>query len=255
MKYLSRLRITFLTFIIMFPFLVLTFMSFTKSWFYPSLFPKVWTWEAWQFVLSDEDFLMLMLKSSALSVSVALISTILAFFVTRQLYLFRFDQRIYSVAYLPYSFSPVIYAFCIQFMFIQIGLRGSYFGVFIAQLLISFPYSVLLFSKHWGNKMRNLEAVSLSLGASSTQTFLLITLPVSIRIIGLSIIQSFLISWFDYGLSWVIGAGSVNTITLKIYQYISESNLAFASMASLVLLLPPTVVVIIQNKIWNRYVA
>ncbi|GAB1397920.1 hypothetical protein MASR1M65_27000 [Saprospiraceae bacterium] len=134
-------------------------------------------------------------------------------------------------------------------MFIRSGLKGTYAGVLIAQLLISFPFVVLLFSKHWNHELKNQEILSMSLGASEYQTVVRVTLPLTMRLIKLSLIQTFLISWFDYGISLVIGRGIAQTAILRVYQYIAEANIAYAATASLVLLIPPVMLSIVQHKL------
>lgn len=51
--------------------------------------------------------------------------------------------------------------------------------------------------------------------------------------------QAFLISWFEYGLTTLIGIGKVQTLTVKVFQYIGEANIFHAALASLLLALPP----------------
>lgn len=234
--------------LVLLPFCLLVFLSLTKSWFFPEILPKHFTTESWQGIISGGDFIVLLFKSVLLSCCVACVSSFLAFMISRNLSRYHFREIFYSLAYLPYSFSPVIYAFCIQFLFIRSGLKGSYAGVFAAQILITFPFAILLFARHWTREMQNQEMLSQSLGATSMQSFTKVVLPLSGKIIRLSLLQTFLISWFDYGISWVIGGGVTGTLMLKIYQYIAEANIAYAAAASLILLIPPVFVIIFQHK-------
>ncbi len=249
MKTTARIRIIVLINLVMIPFVFLLFLSIAGTWFFPDVLPGHWSLNAWHGLFSGNDFWWVLLKSVVLSSSVAILATAMAFFISRQLSRHRYRDILHSIAYLPYSFSPVIYAFCIQFLFIRSGLKGTYAGVLIAQLLISFPFAVLLFSKHWNHELKNQEILSMSLGASEYQTIVRVTLPLTMRLIKLSLIQTFLISWFDYGISLVIGRGIAQTAILRIYQYIAEANIAYAATASLVLLIPPVMLSIVQHKL------
>ena len=51
--------------------------------------------------------------------------------------------------------------------------------------------------------------------------------------------QTFLISWFQYGLTLLVGSGKVETLPLKVYDYVSEANLGYAAVAGCLLVLPP----------------
>lgn len=241
--------------LVLLPIAILLYISFTKSWFYPNLLPESWSGEAWKSVGLSAGLLKILVKSLLLSLTVSLVSTSFAFLISKQISAYKKADKLFSLAYLPYAFSPVIYAFCIQFVFIQAGLKGSYSGVFLAQLLITLPFAVLLFAKHWTLQLKNIESLSFSLGASKSQTWFKVILPISRQIIVLSLLQTFLISWFDYGMSWVIGSGVVETLSLRLFQYISESNVAFSAMASLTLIVPPMIILLFQHKIMIRDVA
>ena len=51
-------------------------------------------------------------------------------------------------------FAPVILAACLQVFFLRLGLTGRPGGVFLGQLLIAYPFAVILFSSFWNERMR-----------------------------------------------------------------------------------------------------
>jgi len=66
-----------------------------------------------------------------------------------------------------------------------------------------------------------------------------VLIPMSKLALLICFFQTFLISWFEYGLSSVIGLGQVRTLTIAVYQYIGESNQFVAALASCLIALPP----------------
>jgi putative spermidine/putrescine transport system permease protein len=48
-----------------------------------------------------------------------------------------------------------------------------------------------------------------------------------------------LISWFEFGFTNFIGVGKVQTLTIKVYQFVLEANPYLAALASCLLLFPP----------------
>ncbi len=60
--------------------------------------------------------------------------------------------------------------------------------------------------------------------------------------------QTFLISWFQYGLTLLIGAGKVQTLPIKVYDYVNEANIFYAAMASCLLILPPAALLWVNKR-------
>ncbi|MEO1805346.1 MAG: ABC transporter permease, partial [Bacteroidota bacterium] len=56
------------------------------------------------------------------------------------------------------------------------------------------------------------------------------------------------ISWFEYGLTTLIGVGKIQTLTLKVYQYVNEANIYFAALASCLLFLPPLILIWVNKR-------
>ncbi len=222
------------------PFVYLALLSAAGQWRYPRLWPEGLDFTAWRYVFSgDSSVGQSVLLSLLLSLSVAFLATISGFFISKSLAARREKQGLLTVAYFPYAFSPVVYAFCLNYLFIRLNLTGTTAGVVLAQYIITFPFAVILCSRHWSPELISLENVALTLGAAKRQAFLKVVLPLSKNMLLICFFQTFVISWFEYGLTSVIGLGKVQTLTVKTYQYIGESNLNFAALASTLLVFPP----------------
>ena len=153
-----------------------------------------------------------------------------------------------AFTYLPFVFSPVIFASVLNFYFIFLNLSGITIGVMIAQLFITLPFAILLFADYWDSKLKSLEDLVFTLGGNSSQAFLKVIIPISKNMLLLCFFQTFLTSWFDYGLTSIIGIGKIQTLTIKVFQYVGEANPYFAAVSSCLLLIPPMLLLFINKK-------
>lgn len=239
--------------LILFPFAFLLMLSVGRQWPYPAVFPEQWSLGNWQLVLGGSEGLgNSVLLSVLLSLSVATLSTGLSFWVSRHIAYHPKREAWLSLAYFPYVFAPVILAACLQFFFIVAGLYGTFGGVLLAQLFITFPYGVIFFSSFWNERLRSMEELVKTLGGSTLQAYAKVLVPVAKGALMTCFFQLFLISWFEYGLTNLIGVGKVPTLTLRVFQYVNEANIFLAALASCLLILPPVALLWLNRAVVFR---
>jgi putative spermidine/putrescine transport system permease protein len=188
------------------------------------------------------------LTSILISTLTASLATAVGFMVSKTL-AYHPRRPIFEIlTYLPYAFSPVVYAYCLNFFFNKANLTGNTEGVVLAQFILTFPFAIILFLNHWNAEMKAVEQLTYTLGGSVFQVYQRVLLPMSKPILTLCFFQTFLISWFEYGLTSVIGLGKVPTLTIKVYQFIGESNIYFAALASCLLVFPPLILMWFNRK-------
>ena len=66
-----------------------------------------------------------------------------------------------------------------------------------------------------------------------------VLLPLAWPLLRTALFQTFLLSWFDFGLTNLLSVGKVRTLTVQVFTYVGEANAQLAAVASLLLLLPP----------------
>ncbi len=132
------------------------------------------------------------------------------------------------------------------------GLYGTFGGVLLAQLFITFPYGVIFFSSFWNERLRSMEELVKTLGGSTLQAYAKVLVPVARGALMTCFFQLFLISWFEYGLTNLIGVGKVPTLTLRVFQYVNEANLFLAALASCLLILPPVALLWLNRSVVFR---
>ena len=96
------------------------------------------------------------------------------------------------------------------------------------------------------------DELARTLGAGGWQRPHHVHLPAAKSAVMLIAAQLFIFSWLEYGLVNTLGSGRVQTLTVKVYGYTQEANLALAAAACVLLVLPPTLVLIFTRRIHLR---
>lgn len=235
------------------PFGVLIYLSLSTEWYYPSLLSHTFTLLNWESFLGGRTGI---LKSTGLSIvislTVSVIATISGLFISRSMVYYTSGRWWLMSAYFPYVIAPVVLAVMLNYYFLQLGLSGTTIGVIAAQLLITLPYSIILFYGFWNRKIRSFENLADSLGGGFTDKVTHAILPSAKGLLTICFFQCFLISWFEYGLTQFIGTGKVETLTIMVYRFVTEANPYLAALAGTVLILPPIILLLINRKIIFR---
>ncbi len=234
---------------IAFPLVFLLVLSLGEKWGFPNLFPVKLTISNWIIIQNTEDnFFYVFINSLTIAISVAFMVTLFSFLLSKAIAYSKHKTVYLILAYIPYLLSPVIMAVLIHYFFIITNVTGTVAGVIIAQFLVAFPFGIIIFSSFWNQKIKAMEQLSYTLGSSISQTSLKIIVPLSKNTLVLCFFQIFLISWFEYGLTTIIGTGKVKTLTLSVFKFINEANIFLASIACVLLVIPPMILVYINKK-------
>ncbi|MFK7924815.1 MAG: ABC transporter permease [Bacteroidia bacterium] len=239
---MQRLITYLLSALILLPFVLLLGLSLAEAWRFPDVLPEAWTLAHWQQLFAlDAELGSSLLLSIGISLFVATLATSSGFLTSRYIAYSPLRERYLLLAYCPFVLSPVVYAACIHYFFIKMGLSGQVGGVLLGQLIIAYPFAVIICHAHWNERLRSMEQLVATLGGSRGAAFRRVILPISKGILLVCFFQTFLISWFEYGLTTLIGVGKVQTMTLKVFQYINEADIYLAALSSWLLFLPPAI--------------
>jgi putative spermidine/putrescine transport system permease protein len=228
------------------PFAYMVLLSVAKEWFFPALWPGAITDFHWKQL--DSTMFWAIGLSVGIAFFIGVISTLAGFLSAYYLARHPWRRWCLVLAYLPYAFSPVIYAHCIKYFFLVSDLAGRVTGVVLAQFILCYPFAFLLFYRHFDDDLNAMEDLSATLGAGQRAAFLRVILPISKEALLLCFAQTFLISWFEYGLSSVIGLGQVRTLTVMAYQYIGASNQYLAAVTACLICFPPLLLLWINQR-------
>jgi putative spermidine/putrescine transport system permease protein len=235
------------------PPVILFLLSLSRNWIFPSLLPQYFTVTAWIELFNENNGISeSLVLTLIISLSVATLATTAGFFSSKLIAYHKYRKQLLLLAYLPFVLSPVILAVCLKFYFIKIGLAGKVLGVVLATLIIAFPYSVIFFIGFWNRQIAQYEMLVNTLGGTASQAFRKVILPVAKPLLLVCFFQCFLIAWFEYGLTSIIGYGKVQTLTVKVYQFLTEANLFYAALACCLLVIPPILLLWINKRIIFR---
>ncbi|MGQ0697226.1 MAG: ABC transporter permease [Panacagrimonas sp.] len=222
------------------PLLLLVLLSVARDWTYPDLWPRDLQWTQWSLLAADsQGLLTAVLRSLGIGLAVAFSATALAFVSSRRVTLHRRRDSLLSLALLPFAISPVVLGVSLNYGWIQLHLAGNVFGVMLAQFLFAYAYGVLLLQGFWNARIAALCELAASLGASESQIWRRVRLPLARGLLGVCLFQTFLISWFDFALARLVGAGRVQTLPLKVFEYFGSGDFRLAAACGLLLVLPP----------------
>lgn len=236
------------------PISILLSLSFSKNWAFPALLANEFSSIAWNDLFSGgNDIRHSLLLSVVIAIIVAFTATTIGFFISKTIAYHSYRKQLLFLAYLPFVLSPVILAVCLKFYFIKLSLAGTVAGVIIAQLIIAIPYSIIFFSGFWNQKIKLFEQIVNTLGGTKIVALTKVIIPLSKPLLLVCFFQCFLISWFEYGLTSVIGYGKIQTLTIKVYQFLTEANIFYAALSCCLLIIPPVLLLWINKSIFLKY--
>lgn len=245
-----RARITAVVLAVAFgaPLALLVYLSVSMQWRYPALLDHPFTGQHWRWMLRGSPLLQSLGLSLALSLAVGAVATGIGAAVSRLLAYYTRSPYWLLGAYAPYVIAPVILAVMLNVYLLRLGLTGTAGGVMLAQLLITVPYALILFYGFWNERLRTMEHLVRTLGGHTRQVARHAIWPAARGLLAVCFFQTFLISWFEYGLTQYIGVGKVPTLTIMVFRYVSEANPYLAALASVLLVLPPLALLALNRR-------
>ncbi|MES2709390.1 MAG: ABC transporter permease [Verrucomicrobiota bacterium] len=233
-----------------FPLAYLVLLSVAGDWAFPHILPPKLLVRRWVEIFQGPAALgKSVLLSTGMALAVALLSTACGFAISRVIARHRRRGLLVLLAHVPFAMSPVILGTCLLYLFIRLELAGTVPGVILAQFLFACSYSIILFLGFWNGHTFALEQLVYTLGGNRRQMVLRMLLPVARPLLLTGFFQTFLFSWFDYGMTLVIGAGKLPTLTLKIFEYVASADFYLAGACATLLILPPLAVLLINRRL------
>jgi len=256
MKKLLTIFLRFLLYILIIaPLLLFIAYGFSTRWFFPAPFPAEWTTSTFERALNDSRTLTGMREGLVIAITVSLLSLILAFPAARVMGLrqFRGRQLIWLLLFLPTVIPPLAIGMGLNILFLQLGLAGTIFGVVLAHLVPTLPYTIFTLSSAFARYDENYEHQALALGASPKQIFFNVTLRMMTPSLVVATLFAFLISWSQYLLTLLIGGGRIITLPILLFAAASGGNPSTIGIKSLLFVLPPVLVIAFTARELNRH--
>ena len=235
------------------PVIQMALIGSAGPWPAGKLLPESLQWDRWaRAIFREGDLAASVLLSLLISACVAALSTAIGFVASRQIAGHRSGRVLLLAAYLPFAISPVILATCLLYIYIRLGLSGTLQGVIMAQTTVASGFATVFLHGMWNPRQRGLEEVARTLGARPLQSWIRVLLPASAPLLRVCFIQTFLISWAQYGLTLMIGSGKVRTLPLRVFDYLFEADPGYAAVAGALLVAPPLLLLWTERRLLFR---
>lgn len=233
------------------PFAAFALSAFSRQWFYPQVVPRTWSLEAWRRILCARSQVPEgLLNSSAIAGAVTLVSVIIGLPAARALGMsdFRGKGIVEFLIFTPTMVPPLAVGMGLTINALRLRLGGTIAGVTLAHLVPALPYVVLTLSGVFANYNADYEAQARTLGAGPWPVFWLITLPAIFPGIMVASLFAFLISWSQYLLTLLIGAGRIITLPFLLFSAIPGGDLANIAAQSLLFIGPAMLILLLMSR-------
>ncbi|MEA3313890.1 MAG: ABC transporter permease subunit [Caldisericota bacterium] len=241
------------------PLLSLGIWSVALRWYWPHTLPQKIGFDYWFQALGITKSLTLgavnVVPAFLLSLGIAIIVVIItmaiaipAGYALAKLKIPALLKGIILILFLlPRAFPQQPVFVNLMLMFTKIGLTGTVFGVILVHLVVSLVYAVWITTSTFSSIPPELEEAARSVGASRFRAFLKVTLPISAPGLIASAVFVFLTSMDEFTGTFFVGLPFVTTLPMTLYSA-SGSNIQFASVTAILLLIPSILFMIVIQK-------
>ncbi|WP_251859956.1 ABC transporter permease subunit [Clostridium sp. Marseille-Q2269] len=243
-------------FLFLFPIVILCLWSLAKSWSWPLVIPNEFGLRGLKYALDPKsENLNILFRSIGICTIVTFITIVISIPAAKALGLYKFRGKnfIKILIFSPLIVPSVSVALGIHVSFLKLGLANTILGVVIIHLIPCIPYAVLILTDVFeiiGDKMENQAKV---LGANKYQCFFYVTLPMISSGIVSAIFMTFIISFSQYFLTFLIGGGQVITYPIVMFPFIQSGDRTIASSFSIIFIISSLIYLLIINKCIKSY--
>lgn len=242
-----------LTVIIGLPISMIVLWSFADGWFPPALLPQAYTLDHWRQITADRGLAEAALRSLSISAMVTVLSAATALPTAWALarFSFRMKRVIELFVLAPLIVPGLVVAVGIGQLFLKLGLSYTITGVVLVQLVGTLPLMIRLLSASLEGIPEDLLLAARSLGASPLRAMLALVLPLSIPTFIAGGLLTFVDSFQEFDMTFIIGAPLIETLPVRLFFYLDGSGIRFTSAAvvSLILAFPVLLVFVLAGRI------
>jgi putative spermidine/putrescine transport system permease protein len=168
---------------------------------------------------------------------VALVSAILATVTAYGLFRYRGPGQsvVRAVIMAPLVVPVIVIGVALYYLFSKFALTGTFTGLVLAHVLVTFPYGVVVISAALDKFDVRLEQAALVLGANAFKTFLFVTLPSIRSSILVTVIFCFLISFDEVVIALLLSGPETNTLPKQMWDGIRFDLSPMIAAASTIL--------------------
>jgi putative spermidine/putrescine transport system permease protein len=215
------------------PFVPLFIASFSFRWGWPDLLPSIWWWEkrdnsriplAWDYIFDPVSRIVPAMGNTVfIAVVVSLLALLLAVPASRVLARQKFKGKAAIELYFaaPLIVPEIAVGIGMYLIFLQIGFVGNMGAIILAHLVPVLPYMIRVLTNIYMELDQGMLDQAALLGASRTQSFFHIELPLILPGILAAALFSVLISTNIFLLTFYMGQGQVDTLATLLFSKLS----------------------------------
>ena len=258
-KTIEIIIFTVFIFFLFTPVLSLGIWSVALRWYWPHTLPQKIGFDYWLQALGITKSLTLgavnVVPAFLLSLGIAIIVVIITMMIAipagyalAKLKIPALLKGIILILFLlPRAFPQQPVFLNLMLMFNKIGLTGTVFGVILVHLVVGLVFAVWITASTFSSIPPELEEAARSVGATRLKAFLKVTLPISAPGLIASAVFVFLTSMDEFTGTFFVGLPFVTTLPMTLYSA-SGSNIQFASVIAILLLIPSILFMILIQK-------
>ena len=190
------------------------------------------------------DSLTVAIGATALTLTLA---TLAAYGLSR--FRFKAQQHFMFFVLSQRMMPPIAVAIPLFFIFRDIGLRDTHFGLILAHTLINLPLAVLLMKSFFDDIPVELDEAATIDGAGRVQSFARVILPLVKGGLAATAVLCFIFSWTEFLISLQLTT-SIRTIPVKISTFVTSTGTEWGFITALgtAALLPSFLFILLVQK-------
>lgn len=198
---------------------------------YPPLFIFKPTLENFIVVFRQHNFFQYLKNSTIIALSSTIISILVG--LPAAYSIVRYNQKKLSIAILIARMTPFIsYLLPWYIVFRRLGLIDTFIALVSTHLIITMPMVIWLMIAFFENVPQELEESALIDGCTHLQTFLCITIPLSMNGIITAAIISFIFSWNQFLFSLILSGPKTRTVPVAVYNFMSYGKIDWGGIGA-----------------------
>jgi len=240
-----------LSVVILLPLVNVAVWAFTEVWRWPAVIPQKFGLRFWGDVLGRGDVWQALRTSLALSTIVTALSAIICLPAAWAFARLDFPGRnVFFMSFLTvYAFPKFGLYITIATIFLGLGLIGSFWGVVLIQLVSTLMFMVWIPVSAFQNVDPRLEEAARDVGASPLRVFWSVTLPQVMPAVSAALLLTFVNTFYETEVAWLIGAPEVRTVPLLMIRFInSELVVQYGAVFSVMLWLPSFLLLLVARR-------
>jgi putative spermidine/putrescine transport system permease protein len=232
------------------PLAMLVLWAFADYWFFPSVFPSVWTLSWWKTVLNGGNITSAVMWSFIFAPTVMLISAVVClpaayvfarkeFPGKRMMMMTLFATNAFPKMGLYIAMASVLYS---------LNLMGTFMGVVIIQLLNTLVIMTWIPAAAFASVPPSLEEAARDAGAGAWRTFFKVTFPLARPGIVVALILAFLASFDEAQGTFLVGVPNYLTMPVQMYSLVSDYPGPATAVFAILLTIPSLVLLVLVRK-------